>query len=1394
MSVVVVAEKPSVARDIAQVVGARERGDGYLHGGGCVVTWAVGHLVMLAEPHQIEAAWKLWRRESLPMLPRSWPLVVIEETRAQFEVVRRLINAASTERLICATDAGREGELIFRFIYEAAHCRKPVRRLWLSSMVPEAIRSALQSLRDWGDYDRLAAAARGRAQADWLVGMNLSRAYTLTHGETLSVGRVQTPTLAMVVAREKEIEAFTPEDFYEVTATFQPVRPEGSAPAHGPATYTGIWFRRQGPPEKLREAARSNRRLPADGIEAQRIADRVRRAGCGLIESIEEETKRLPPPLLHDLADLQRQANRLYGFTAQKTLETAQRLYETHKLLSYPRTDSRHLSTAVAATLPDVVRAVSGPYRDLLAAGTGQHPLSRRFVDDTKVTDHHAIIPTTSSAEAARLTEDEGRVYDLVCRRLLAAWHTDHVWAVTTLITTVDSQDPRGERIVDSFSTTGIATIEQGWKSIEPADRPRSPRVTQDQQPADLGSDLPSGLLAGQAADVQAIEAQKKQTRPPRRFTDATLLTAMESAGRGLDDKALSRAMQDCGIGTPATRAAIIELLLARGFIAREAKTLSATPKGIHLIDLVHPAVKTPAMTGEWEAKLRRIERGEGDLREFMHGIEEYVRQVVGIVFSTHTGTTPQSHPRPEPAHTPSAEPVVTPSTAPGPSAQPAATPSTASTPPAPSAARATPGAGPALADTLKRLFRFDGFRPYQEAVCSAVVAGEDVLLVMPTGAGKSLCYQLPGIVRGGTTLVVSPLIALMEDQVGKLQQLGLRADRIHSARDRVHFRAVCDEYLAGRLDFLFVAPERLGVPGFPDLLARRPPALVAVDEAHCISHWGHDFRPDYRMLGQRLPQLRPAPVIAMTATATPRVQADIAEQLRLSSPRRFIHGFRRENIAIEVVEVPKPERGEIVAALLADPARRPAILYAPTRRDSEALAHRLAGRIPAAAYHAGMPGAARDSAQTRFIAGEVDTVVATIAFGMGVDKPDVRTVVHLALPQTLEGYYQEIGRAGRDRKPSRAILMHSFADRKINEFFRERDYPDPRMLQLIYGQLGPKPEAREELRRRATVPDEIFDVALEKLWIHGGALLDSNDAVRRGEAQWAAGYEAQRALRKEQEEEMARFARSHGCRMLHLVRHFGDSTDPGHSCRLCDNCGQIAALPRPTRRPDEAEQQAMRAIVEALKKCGSASTGKLYRDLFEGKGLERSAYETLLSALTRAGVLAITREDFEKDGRQIEYQRVRLTREGWEAGAKRVEDVEVSGALAAAGPRGLRRRRAKRIREAPSRSEQPARQAQAEPHQRPVEARHPRPLQAEDRIRASEPQQELVEALRAWRLATSKRRRTPAFRILHDSTLYAIASAGPRTETELLEVRGVGPAFIRKYGAEVLKIVRGGA
>ncbi len=1331
-SIAVLAEKPSVARDIARVLGASQQGKGYLHGNGYVVTWGIGHLAALAQPHEINPDWRHWRRNLLPMLPAEWPLVIYEKTKDQFDVVQKILNSPKVSQVVCATDAGREGELIFRYIYEAAQCAKPFRRLWISSLTPQAIRRGFEQLRPGQEYDPLADAARGRSRADWLVGMNLSRAYSLAYGEKdFSVGRVQTPTLAMLVERELAIRKFVSEDYDEVLATFHPQdAPKGS-------TYQGTWFHER-PLQGDQESLQKSMRLPPDSGEASRIVERAR-TGQAAIESISAQTQRMPPPALYDLTELQRHANRLFGFSAQKTLDTTQALYERHKLISYPRTDSRHLSQDVAGTLLDVVQTIAESYREHLAPGTGERPLGGRFVDDSKVTDHHAIIPTTTCPQRASLTSEEQKIYDLICRRLLSAWHEDHIWQVTTVITAI-----RHPGVADRYHTSGSVVVQVGWKVLDLVLPGKARQSNPDAEENHDQQALPSGLAKDQLQDVVDAEALRKKTRPPKRFTEATLLTAMEAAGKTLDEKELSDAMKETGLGTPATRAAIIEVLLKREYILRNGKSLEATDKGMRLIEVVHPEVKSPAMTGQWEAYLRRIQKGSAQLRPFLKAIEDYVREVVDKVSHVEARGI-ITEPRASVSGLPPNE-LSTPSRA----------------------ADATP------AELLHQAFGFSAFRANQEAVCKAVIQGCDVLLVMPTGAGKSLCYQLPGIARGGTTLVISPLIALMEDQVRQLKDRGVAVERIHSGRDRAAARQACADYLNGGLQFLFIAPERLRVAGFPEMLAKRKPNLIAIDEAHCISQWGHDFRPDYRMLGQHLPTLRPAPVIALTATATPLVQDDIAAQLGLLQAERFIHGFRRDNLAIEVVEVEPWQRAELTAELLRGHERRPAIVYGPTRAQSTGLAVELGAKFPCAAYHAGLDTVTRKRVQEEFQDGRLEVMVATIAFGMGIDKANVRTIIHTALPGSLEAYYQEIGRAGRDGLPSRTILMHSYADRRTHDFFFQRDYPDISVLEAIFAQLRAEPREKEALAHSVRLDSEEFDKALEKLWIHGGATVDYAENVSRGHDHWRESYLAQSRQKQQQLNLMLRYTDSNQCRMCALVRHFGDFADSRKPCGICDFCAPEACLGQRFRSATDFERAAALRLITALRAGGGKSTGKLHAELFPEGHLSRNSFEDLLGAMARSGLVRLTDEVFEKDGRSIPYRKAYLGNAAGELD-KTVPMALLMKAEVESGTPS--KRKAKRGKKKAARKKTPPQRA-PEPKAKVPAA----PLAALD--------SRLEDALRKWRLAEAKRRGVPAFRVFTDQALKAMVERRPQTAAELLAIPGIGISTVEKYGTTLYRLL----
>lgn len=681
---------------------------------------------------------------------------------------------------------------------------------------------------------------------------------------------------------------------------------------------------------------------------------------------------------------------------------------------------------------------------------------------------------------------------------------------------------------------------------------------------------------------------------------------------------------------------------------------------------------------------------------------------------------------------------------------------------------------GPDLKKLLHSAFGFSSFRPNQEAVCRAVIEGRDVLLVMPTGSGKSLCYQLPGIARGGTTLVISPLIALMEDQAAKLKDRGFAVDRIHSGRPREELRRTCRDYLAGNLQFLFIAPERLRVTGFPDMLAKRPLSLIAIDEAHCISQWGHDFRPDYRMLGRHLPRLRPAPVVALTATATPIVQDDIAEQLGLVRPARLVHGFRRENLAIEVVEISPSQRPELALQLLRPAERRPAIVYTPTRKQAEALAAEFGQFFPAAAYHAGLDACLRQEVQAEFQKGRLDVMVATIAFGMGIDKANIRTVIHTALPGSLEAYYQEIGRAGRDGKPSRTILMHSYADRYTHDFFFERDYPDVSVLDEIFKRLKAEPQAKTELQRQIRIDDEVFDKALEKLWAHGGAVVDFAENACRGTSRWRETYLAQGQQKRAQIEQMIRYAESQQCRMSTLVRHFGDLENSQKPCGICDFCAPANCAGQCFRPATDAECAVLLRVAAALRRTGSKSTGKLHSEVCTDGAMSRNDFEQLLGAMARAGLLLLTEETFEKEGRKIPYRSARLTPAGYSVDERK----SVSFVMKETEPLPEKRKKKKK---------KPATAEGQERRSKPNTAAGRESNTAEPR--GGEPR--LEAALRAWRLIEARRIGVPAFRIFNDRTLHALAAQRPATNQELLTVPGMGLNSVKKYGKAIFRVLR---
>ncbi len=596
MTTLVIAEKPSVGRDLARVLGARGRGEGVLEGPDLRVSWCVGHLLELADPERYDLAWKRWTEATLPMLPPAFVLSPRRDAGKQLAVLARLMKARDVTRIVNACDAGREGELIFRYVWQHVFGDRrgpPVMRLWIASLTDEAIRDGFARLRPGAAFEPLAAAARCRSEADWLVGLNATRAMTLAGrrggGETplLSVGRVQTPTLAMVTAREDAIAAFVPQPYWTVDAIFSTATNSSDTPSR----YTGRWH--PGKP-----GVETDRLTGPDAAERAAAIVAAVRGQAGQVVAVTRQEAREKAPPLFDLTSLQKLANQRFGMSADRTLKAAQALYEQHKAITYPRTDARFVTRDMADTLPGLVAAQRqtpwGPAAEAaMALGPRPH---RKIVDDAEVSDHHAILPTTKIPDAGRLGPDERRVYELVARRFLAAFLPDAVFDVRTIATAV------GPHV---FHSKGRVRVVRGWHDAEP---PPPPKKGDEEEAA---RELPD---VRQGAAVKAVEAAAKrhETQPPKRHTEATLLAAMEHAGRELEEDELRRAMRDSGLGTPATRAAIIETLLGRDYLRRDGKSLVPTAVGRALIAaLPVETLKSPALTGSWEARLARMARGE---------------------------------------------------------------------------------------------------------------------------------------------------------------------------------------------------------------------------------------------------------------------------------------------------------------------------------------------------------------------------------------------------------------------------------------------------------------------------------------------------------------------------------------------------------------------------------------------------------------------------------------------------------------------------------------------------------------------------------------------------------------------------------------------------------------
>lgn len=593
MKELVLAEKPSVAKELARVLSCNKPGKGYYEGPAYVVTWALGHLVTLAEPEDYDRKYGEWRLEDLPMLPEQMRLKIIRKTSHQFRTVTDLMKRNDIKSLVIATDAGREGELVARWIMKLASWRKPFTRLWISSQTDKAITEGFRKLRNGKEFDNLYHAAVCRSEADWLIGLNVTRALTCKFDVSLNAGRVQTPTLSIMIARELEIKQFKPVPYYTVVAEFD--------------DYYGTWRNQNGATRIF------------DATKAEALAAKIKDAS-GIIEDVAVKAKSEQPPLAYDLTELQRDANRIYNFSAKMTLNLAQSLYERHKILTYPRTDSRYITSDLVPLLPTILQAISdGPYSRFIKSLL-QRPLNpgKHFVDDSKVSDHHALIPTDEKARLASLSPEERKLYDLVVRRFVTVLYPPHQYEQITIVTSV-----KGER----FYSQGKATLQEGWRAVSP-----SPPKRESEREEELPEQTLLRQKVGTEKTVKRVKLNKSLTTPPNRYTEATLLTAMESPGKFIDDEVLRETIKDSGLGTPATRAEIIEKLIDNDYVERQGNRLTPTAKAKQLIEVVPALLKSPELTAQWELRLAGIAKGKQNPEQFMADIRQTAKDLVAQV------------------------------------------------------------------------------------------------------------------------------------------------------------------------------------------------------------------------------------------------------------------------------------------------------------------------------------------------------------------------------------------------------------------------------------------------------------------------------------------------------------------------------------------------------------------------------------------------------------------------------------------------------------------------------------------------------------------------------------------------------------------------------------------
>ncbi|QSX06419.1 DNA topoisomerase 3 [Sedimentibacter sp. zth1] len=589
----IITEKPSVAKDVARVLDINKRNNGYMTGNGYIITWCIGHLIQLAMPEEYDVKLKSWSMDTLPIFPRKFKRVINEATKEQYDIVKRLINSDKIDEVICATDAGREGQLIFGYVYITAGCKKPVKRLWISSMTDEAIKEGFNKLKDNKEYYLLYQSAKSRSEADWLVGINATRLFSVKYNQKLTIGRVQTPTLAMIVQRKNEVDNFKPAPFYEIQANFD--------------NFSATWFNEDGTRIKQKE-------------KAQEIINKCE-SKEGIVTKVAKKKARTDRPLLYDLTELQRDGNKKYGYTAEQTLEAAQTLYEKFKLTTYPRTDSRYLSTDMKPKLKGLLLNIKTGYKvaascvdKIIEQGLN---MDKRIINDKKITDHHAIIVTDNIRNLAnvKLPEREKNILKLVMTRFVVTLDKKQEYDQTDIELIIENEN---------FKTRGKKITVPGWKETESILLGKTVNSDDENE-----KEIKNTVKKNDKLTPQEIKLLEKKTSPPKLYTEATLLTAMETAGKQIEDDELRDDMKGIGLGTPATRAGIIEKLVSVGYIKRNKKNLLPTENGINLINLVPEKLKKPDLTGEWEQSLNKITSGDEQARDFIFNIKKYVYDVI---------------------------------------------------------------------------------------------------------------------------------------------------------------------------------------------------------------------------------------------------------------------------------------------------------------------------------------------------------------------------------------------------------------------------------------------------------------------------------------------------------------------------------------------------------------------------------------------------------------------------------------------------------------------------------------------------------------------------------------------------------------------------------------------